>query len=105
MAVSDEELEQKRQHNAKLREQIAAEDQKKSERLRDQHNAIQAAQLDAETARLEAQLAAAKESAKAGSVKEGASGVLDEAKEQMKAAQAQRDNQTVGPVDTNKDKE
>jgi hypothetical protein len=89
--VSDEELEAKRDKVAKLREQIQTETAKASGRLREQENAVEAAQLDAEAARLEVQLYSAKEAAKVGTVREGVEPVVASAKEQMEAAQAQLD--------------
>lgn len=87
-AVSEEDLQKKRDQNARLREQIAAAEAQADERVREQSNAIEAAQLDAENARLEAQLAAAKEKAKVSAAKGGAEAPLEAAKEQLEAAKA-----------------
>lgn len=87
--VSDEELQAKRDRVAKLREQLANEEAKASVRVREQENAIEAAQLDAEEARLQLQLHNAKEGAKVASVKQGVEPVLTSAKEQMRLAEAQ----------------
>lgn len=65
--VTEEDLEEKRQHLADLRAEIAEVEVESAAKVRDQSNAVEAAQLDAEAARLEAQLAAARETAKASS--------------------------------------
>lgn len=99
--VTDDELEQKRKNVAKLREQIAAEESKRAERVQAEQNNIAAAQLDAEAARLESQLAQIKEASKAATVRELASGPLEQAKAEAKAAESS--SPTVVPVDTNDD--
>jgi hypothetical protein len=99
-SVTDDDLDQKRQTVEKLREQIAAEDSKKAERTAEQQREIEGAQLDAEVARLQARLNVAQAGSKAAAVKEGASGPIVQAQEQLKVAQAQAD-QANGPVDTN----
>lgn len=86
--LTDKDLEQKREKNAKLREQIAEQGAKAASVAQDQTMQIESSQLDAETARLEAQLAAAREAAKSSVVKEGASTPLAAAREQLAAAQA-----------------
>ena len=98
--VSEEDLQRKRDKNDKLREQIAAAEADAEARSRSQANEIESAQLDAETARLEARLQQAKAAARVSVAKEAAVGPLAAAKEQLKAAQAAKDN-PVGPVDTN----
>ena len=85
MAITDEELDQKRQHVQKLRDQVAQEEAKRTEREADLVNDVTAAQLDAEATRLEAQLDEAKRLNKVGEVKRGASTVL----EAIKAEQVQ----------------
>lgn len=100
--LTDKDLEQKREKNAKLREQIAEQGTKAASVAQDQTLQIEAAQLDAETARLEAQLAAAKEAAKVSVAKEGAAAPLALAKEQLKAAQSGVTPPGVA-VDTNAD--
>jgi len=87
-ATSEEDLQKKRDHNERLREQIAAAKAQADERVQEQANTIEAAQLDAETARLEAQLAAAKEQAKVSVAKGGAEAPLEAAKQQLEAAKA-----------------
>lgn len=99
-SVTEEELERERERNEKLRAQIADEQAKLAERANAAEREVALNQLKAEGARLEAQLNNVKESAKAASIKDGASGPLAQAQEQLKAAQAQA-NATVGTVDTN----
>lgn len=60
MPTTDKELAKKREHVQSLREQVAAEEAKRVERERGQVNDIEAAALDDEAARLQAQLDAAK---------------------------------------------
>ena len=86
MATTDEELDQKRQHVQKLRDQVAQEEAKRIEREADLVNDIAAAQLDAEATRLEAQLAEAKRQNKVNEVKSGASTVLDAIKADQQQA-------------------
>lgn len=90
VATSQEELAKKGEHVQKLREQVAAEEAKRLERESGLANEITAQQLDAEAARLEAQLAMAKQANRASAVKEGASGPLAAAKAEMEAAVAQQ---------------
>lgn len=97
-AVTDKDLEQKRNRVEKLREQIAEAEAKAAAAVQDQNNAIEAASLDAEAARLEAQLNAAKERAKAAS-KDG-TGPLAAVTAQLEAAQAPTTPPGVA-VDTN----
>jgi hypothetical protein len=87
-AVTEQDLEDRRKKNDDLRQQIEAQQAKAAESAQGQTNAIEAAKLDAETARLEAQLAAAKEAAKAASSKEAAAGPLASVTEQLEAAKA-----------------
>jgi len=91
VATSDEELAKKAERVQKLREQVAAEEAKRLEREAGLSNDITAQRLDAEAARLEAQLAMAKQASKASTAKEGASAPLEAAKEEMKAALAVRE--------------
>ena len=80
MSVTEEDLEKKRERNEKLRQQIQTEESKRFEREVNLTNELTAAELDAEGARLEAQLAAAKEAGKASVVKSGVDGPLGSAK-------------------------
>jgi hypothetical protein len=98
--VSEDDLQKKRDANEKLREQIAAAEASAAERVADQNNQLEATQLDAERARLEARLQQAKAAAKVTAVKEGAAGPLAAVQDQLAAAEAAKKN-TVGPVDTN----
>lgn len=85
-APTDNELEQKRSKNEKLRDQLAAAQAKTADALSDQNNVIEGKTLDAETARLEAQLAAAKEQAKVSSIRSGNEGTLAAVDAQLEAA-------------------
>jgi colicin import membrane protein len=98
VATTDEELDQKRQHVQKLRDQVAQEEAKRISREADLVNDIAAAQLDAEATRLEAQLAEAKRQNKVTDVKEGASTVLDAIKADQQQADAQAKAQEAAVV-------
>ena len=86
MAVSEEDLEQKRREVDKLREQIASTVDKADVSVQEQNNAIQAAQLDAEKARLEAQLASQREAAKVSTIRSGSADLTDTLKAAKEAA-------------------
>ena len=86
MATTDEELAQLQKSVEKKREQLADAERQREERQAGLSNDITAAQLQAEEARLDAALSAAKADAKAANVKSGASGPLDAAKEEMRLA-------------------
>jgi hypothetical protein len=88
VSTTDEELEQKRQHVEKLRNQLADEQAKRTERENGLVNDVTATQLDAEASRLEAALAAAKEANKVAAVKQGADAPLTAAKEDLANAEA-----------------
>lgn len=90
MPTTEEDLQQKRERNEKLREQIAAEEAKRRDRELDLSNQIVGQELDAEGARLEAELASLKESSKVANVKSGAEAPLQSAKEAMEQALAQQ---------------
>lgn len=102
MPTSESDLDKKRARIAKLREQVADEQVKVTVNAQEQSNAIEAAQLDAEIAKLDAQLKAAKEATKKSVAQEGASNTLNQVTAELEAAQ-----QPVTPpgvaVDTNKD--
>jgi DNA repair exonuclease SbcCD ATPase subunit len=87
--VTDEELENKRQHVAELRDQLAEAEMTRTARVRETDNTIEAAQLDAEAARLEAQLEEAKAAADVGVVEQGASGPLAQAKAKLQQVERQ----------------
>ena len=89
MPTSDEELAAKRAQVEKLRVNVATENAKREQRERELANDVHAAQLDAEIAQLEVQLEQAKASNKVAAVKEGATGPLQAAVEDKKAAEAQ----------------
>lgn len=86
MATTEKDLDQKRERLARLRQQVAEANAQRVTREEDLSRDVQAAQLDAEAAQLEAQLFAAKEAAKSGTLKARASGPLDTAKEDMRRA-------------------
>lgn len=98
--VSEEELQQLREHNAKLRKDIADANSKQAENEANRQRELEAIQLGAEAARLEGQLARAKEAAKVTTSREGAATLVESAKERLKQEQ-QAAEQPVGPVDTN----
>lgn len=87
-APTEEELDKKRDNNQKLRDQLAETQQKAAAAAYEQGLVVQGAQLDAETAALEAQLSAAKEAAKASNIKAGAAGPLQQANEAAAAVSA-----------------
>jgi hypothetical protein len=99
-ALTEKDLEQKRDKNARLREQIAEAEAQAAERLQEKSTEIEAKTLDAETARLEAQLAAAREAAKASVAKSGAAGPLEAVTKEAEAAAAGMTPPGVA-VDTN----
>lgn len=90
MPTSDEDLQKKSDRVQKLREQVAAEESKRTTRERELANDVTMAQLEAEEAKLEARLAATKEQGKVSAVKEGAAAPLSAAKEEMERAVAQK---------------
>ena len=94
-SVSDEDLDAKRAKAEKLREQIAAAQSDKATKVAAAENEIVGAQLDAEVANLEAQLARIKGESSVKAVKEGAAGPLAQAKEQLAQAQAIADGASV----------
>jgi hypothetical protein len=87
--VSDADLAKKQERVARLRAQVEEANRTRITREQQQANTITMAQLDAEEARLEAELAAAKSASRVGAVKEGASGPLAAAKEEKAVAEAQ----------------
>lgn len=92
MAVTDEDIQKKQDKLAKLREQIADAHATREERESEASNEIIAAQLDAEEARLTAELVAAKESAKKANIRAGAADLLSQVKENEAVAAAQAAN-------------
>jgi predicted nucleic acid-binding Zn-ribbon protein len=100
MPITENDLQKKRDRLDKLREQIADAETTASAHVTDQAYQVEMAQLEAEEARLETQLARAKASAKVTVAKDGATGPLQAAKEQLAAAQAAKEA-PVGPVDPN----
>lgn len=90
MPTTDEELQQKQDNLVKLRQQVADADSKRVEAEKGLSNDILAAQVDAETTRLEVQLAAAKAASSGSAAKGGASAPLQAAKDDMAVAVAQQ---------------
>ena len=88
VAITDEDLGKLRDHVQKLREQVANEEAKRTARQAELVNDIQAQQLEAEAARLEAQLQAAKAANKAAVVKEGVASVTAPIQADLDNAQA-----------------
>lgn len=89
MPVTEKDLDKKRDRIAKLREQVAAEEAKAATNAAEQTREIEIRQLDAEEARLEAQLRAAKEAAKKSVASEGANTTLAAVNEQLEAAKTE----------------
>lgn len=88
MSTSDEDLKKMQDKVEKLRERVAAEETKRITRERELANDVTYANLEAEGARLEAELAAAKQANSAASIKEGVAGPLEAAKEDKARAEA-----------------
>ena len=86
MATTEEDLQARRERNEELRAQIAAEQAARYDAQASLANDVTAAQLDAETARLEAALAA--EQRQNEGLKAGASAPLEAAKNAMEQAVA-----------------
>lgn len=76
--VSDKDVEKARSRVDRLREQIAEENTKASSAVRANENTVRKARLDSEATRLEAQLAALKESNKAANVKAATQGIIEQ---------------------------
>ena len=98
--VSDEDLAKQQERVNKLRQQVAEAEATRTAREREQANAITMEQLKAEEARLQANLDAAKAGGSASAVKEGASGPLEQAREDRQTAEkigaAAQTNPTTG---------
>lgn len=88
MAITEEELDEKRQRVEKLRREVAAEEAKRLTREAEAGNTLVSTQLDAETVRLEAQLAAAKERNKVAAVKDGIAAPLEAVQTDLDNAKA-----------------
>lgn len=97
--VTDKDLEAQRARVDKLRDQLAAEQSKATEGQTDLHNEVELTQLQAEEARLQTELAAAKEATKKGALRDGAAVPLAQAKEQMEAAVARQKAQEQAAKD------
>ncbi len=102
MPTSDDDLLKKQANVEKLRQQLVTAEASRVNRELELSNDVTAAQLDAEAARLEADLAVAKDLSRVTAVKSGASAPLDTARDLLKAeiargsalaaAREQRDN-------------
>lgn len=90
MTTSDEDLQKKRENVEKLRQQVADATLKREAAERSAVNDVMAAELDAEAARLEAQLVEAKQGSTKTAVSEGTAAPLAAAKETMEQAVAQQ---------------
>lgn len=86
MATSDSDLEKKREHNRDLRARLAAAKAQQADHETRVANDLVAAQLDAEAARLSAELEAVKQHSKVRDVRAGAEVPLEAAKEEMRRA-------------------
>lgn len=84
--ITDSDLEKQRTRVDKLRDQVAAEQAKITAGSTNLHNEVEMTLLQAEEARLEAELAAAKEASTKAAQREGASVPLAQAKQQMEEA-------------------
>lgn len=91
MATDDKELQKLESDILTLRERVATEEDKRLNREVSASNDIRKAELLAEKARLEGQLAQAKEANKVGAVKEGAAAPLEAAVADQKHAEEVRD--------------
>lgn len=100
MATDADALQEQRERNDKLREQLATEQAKLVSGTQEAHSEVELAQLQAEGARLEAELAGAKDSAKKASVRSGAALPLAQAKEQMQQAVARKESIEKEPEQT-----
>ncbi len=86
--ITPDELEKKRQEVEKLRGQVAGEESKRDAHVVQTSLNIEAADLDAEDARLRAQLETARAIASSSAIKEGAADLLSTVKEEQAAAEA-----------------
>ena len=100
-AVSEEELQQLREKNESLREQIADARNQAAENEADRLREYEALQLRTENVRLEAELASATRQADPEASEAGAKNVLEAAMERLRAAEAQSEQPAGVPVDTN----
>lgn len=99
-AVSEEELQELREQNEKLRNKIVGANSKKAENEAARNREYEATLLVAEQTRLEAELRRAEEASKVNSSKEGAASVLEAAQRQLEQAEKVAEA-PAGPVDTN----
>lgn len=89
MPTTDDALRKQQDKVTKLRQQLADEERKRTAREREVANDITMAQLQAEEARLQSQLIAAKERNKVSAVRSGAEAPLESAREALREAEQQ----------------
>lgn len=87
-AVTDEDLEKIRDDNEKKRDKLLVAQAKQEEQVAARNREIEHLQLQAESTRLDAQLAAAQEAAKVSNTKDGAENVLAAARQELENAKA-----------------
>lgn len=102
MALSDEELQQLREENEGLREDISAAQTDLAESESDRSREYEASQLLIENTRLKAQLAATEAQAAHASSDEATATIAASAVDQLAAAKAALENPAGIPVDTTK---
>lgn len=95
MATTDAELERLQKSVEKKRERVLVERVRLTERTNELSNDITAVQLQAEEARLDAELATLANQSKVTSVREGASAPLDAAREELRNAVASQEGATA----------
>ena len=100
-AVSEEELEQLREKNASLRDEIEEASTVKASAEADTQREYEAAQLIAENQRLEARLASAKAIAEAAQAKQGVGSLAQNTATELELAKRALENPAGVPVDTN----
>jgi hypothetical protein len=88
VAVTEEDVQKKRDDVEKLRAQIAEARSKETVRLAEEVNEVTMLQLEGEEARLEVELIRAREAAKKSTIQAGSGNIKDQAEEQKKAAEA-----------------
>lgn len=89
--ITQTDLDKQRDRIARLREQIAAEQVKAVDGHEGLHNEVEMAQLQAEEARLKAELSATKDASKAAELRRGAAVPLSQAQQQMEEAVAREE--------------
>lgn len=100
-AVSEEELQQLRERNESLREQIQNASFQSAQNELDRQREYEAIQLRTENVRLEAELESAMRRADPEASEASSENILASAMERLKAAEAQAEQPAGVPVDTN----